>query len=161
LNVCLMSKSIFAMTTERRKMLLLVGATLIIGVLIGTLTSRMFGGHFHFGREHHGKHGKAMRAHRHISLSDRIFSAVNADSSQRALMRPIIEDIARVDDASRGKHRYRHGNLDSLKVKLSPILREEQKKKLEDLFSKKHKSSWKKVSERTKQTPEPEYWPSL
>ncbi len=149
------------MATERRKTLLLVGITLIIGVFIGALTTLGSVRHFNSGRRHHGKQGRETTGHQRIALSDRIFSMINADSSQHKLMRPIIESIIHSDSVGRKRHHYKPSDLDSLKVKLSPILRGEQKKKLEVLFSKKHKSSLKRASHQIKQTPEADYWTSL
>jgi hypothetical protein len=150
------------MTVETRKTLLLAGATLIIGAAIGALSMRIFAGHFHDGRGHHRGHRKEMKGPRHSALPDRIFSAVDADSIQRQMMTPIIEQImTRHDSVGKGWHHNRRAQLDSLKVRLSPILREEQRKKLEELFSKKHKSSLKKVSHQAKLEAETDYWASL
>jgi hypothetical protein len=128
------------MTPEKRRTFLWVGTALILGVLIGAFSSRIFAHHsFHGHRGHHGKKGHDRQS---ITLADRIFKAIDADSSQRKLMRPIIEQAgARINNTGREHRENRHQMLDSLKIKLRPMLREEQAKKLDEFAAKRGKSS--------------------
>jgi|SRR5579859_7985504 len=146
------------MTPEKRKTFLWVGAAIIVGILIGSVTTRMFARHF---RGHHGGHRREMREGQRIALTDRIFAAVDADSSQRKLMKPIIEKTAARIDHLGGRRDNRHAALDSLRVKLSLILREDQRKKLGEFFSRKRKSSSKKVSSKSASFVEADYQTSL
>jgi hypothetical protein len=129
-----------AMTTERKRALLLIGVTFIVGVIIGALATGMFARQFYFGRGRSEE--RKMREGRHGTLTDRIFKTVEADSSQKRLMKPIIDQtMMRIDNLEEASHKDAHIQLDSLKVKLRPILSAEQMDKLEAFLSFKGKRS--------------------
>jgi len=137
-----------AMTTERKRALLLMGVTFMVGAIIGALATGMFARQFYFGRGHRSEERK-MRDGRHGTLTDRIFKMVEADSSQKRLMKPIIElTLMRIDNLEEASHKDAHIQLDSLKVKLRPILSAEQMDKLRDFLSFKGKPSDEKNSKK-------------
>lgn len=129
------------MTPERRRALLTMGATFVIGLIIGALATGIFARQFYHGREGKRGGGKEMREGRRGTLTDKIFKVVKADSSQRKLIKPIIDQtIVRLDDIEDKSNNDAYAQLDSLKVRLKPILASEQMEKLEKFLSAKRKS---------------------
>src|SRR5579859_7224394 len=114
------------MTAERKKALLVVSATFVIGVLIGVLATGFFAREHYRGRD--GKGGrKEIREGRRGTLTDKIFKVVKADSSQKKLMRPIIDQtISRLDEVEDKSNLDAYVALDSLRTKLKPILAADQ-----------------------------------
>src|SRR5260221_6271508 len=111
------------MTPERRKALLLMGATFVVGIIIGVLATGMFARQFYHSRDGFRGERKEMREGRRGTLTDKIFKIVKADSSQKKLMKPIInQTISRLDDVEEQSNKDAYAQLDSLKVKLQPIL---------------------------------------
>ena len=128
------------MTAERRKALLVIGATFMIGILIGILATGFYAREHYRGRE--GKGGrKEMREGRRGTLTDKIFKVVKADSGQQKLMKPIIDQtIVRLDYLEEQSNNAAYAAFDSLNIKLSPILEPKQKESLEKFLSAKRKS---------------------
>jgi hypothetical protein len=121
--------------------LLMMGATFVIGVVIGALATGMFARQFYHGREGRRGGGKEMREGRRGTLTDKIFKIVNADSSQKKLMKPIIDQtMSRLDEVEEKSNNDAYAQLDSLKVKLRPILASGQMERLEKFLSAKRKS---------------------
>ncbi len=128
------------MTPERRKALLIIAATFVGGIIIGALVTGMFARQFYHGRDGGRTKGKDMRDGRRGSLTDKIYRVVKADSSQRERMKPIIEQaMTQIDSLEARGDREAKGHLDSLKVKLRPILSSDQMETLEKFLSFKHK----------------------
>ena len=124
------------MTTEKRRALLMMGATFVIGIVIGVLATGIFARQFYHSRGGHRPEGKDMREGRHGSMTDRIFKTVNADSAQRELMKPIVyQTMTRIDSLEEKSYKEAHVEMDSLKIKLRPILRTEQMEQLEKFLS--------------------------
>jgi hypothetical protein len=129
------------MTPERRKALLMMAATFVAGIAIGALVIGMLARQFYHG--HGGKHGegKEMRDGRRGTLTEKIFKIVKADESQKKLMKPIIDKtISGLDEIEDKSNQDAYAQLDSLKVKLSPILAPDQVEKLNKFLSAKRKS---------------------
>jgi hypothetical protein len=128
------------MTPERRRALLMMGATFVIGIIIGALASGMFARQFYHGREKRGDK-KEMREGRKGTFTDRIFKVVKPDSSQKKLMKPILDKtIATLDDIEDKSNTDAYAQLDSLKVRLRPILGSEQNEKLDKYLTARIKS---------------------
>ncbi len=129
------------MTPERRKALLTMGATLVIGIAIGALVTGLLARQFYHGRGGKRGEGREMREGRRGTLTDKIFKIVKADASQKKAMQPIIDQtISRLDDVEEKSNQDAYAQLDSLKVKLRPILAPEQMEKLDKFLSAKRKS---------------------
>jgi hypothetical protein len=128
------------MTPERRKALLMMTAIFVIGIVIGGLTTGLVARQFYHGRG--GKHGgREMREGRRGSLTDKIFKVVKADEDQKKLIKPIIDQtISRLDEIEDKSNLDAYKQLDSLKVKLRPILASDQMEKLEKFLTAKRKS---------------------
>ena len=129
------------MTAERRKALLTMAATFVIGVVIGVLVTGLFARQFYHGRGGNRGEKREMREGRRGTLTDKIFKIVKADSSQKKLMKPIIDKtMSRLDEVEEKSNNDAYAQFDSLKVKLRPILASDQMEKLENFLSAKRKS---------------------
>jgi hypothetical protein len=129
------------MTSERKKALLMVTATFVIGIAIGALITGMFARQFYHGRGGKRGEGKEMREGRRGTLTEKIFKVVKADENQKALIKPIIDQtISRLDQIEDKSNQDAYEQLDSLKVKLRPILASEQMEKLDKFLTTKRKS---------------------
>jgi hypothetical protein len=128
------------MIQERRKALLLMVATFVIGIAIGALATGLIARQFYHSRG--GKHGgREMREGRRGSLTDKIFKIVKADESQKKLMKPIIDQtVSDLDEIEDKSNQNAYAQLDSLKVKLRPLLEPGQVVKLEKFLTAKRKS---------------------
>ena len=124
------------MTPERRKALLTMAATLVIGVVIGALATGLLARQFYHGRGGKRGEGREMREGRRGTLTDRIFKIVKADSGQQKAIRPIIDQtISRLDDIEDKSNQDAYAQLDSLKARLQPILAAEQMERLSKYLS--------------------------
>ena len=129
------------MTPERRKAVLTMAATLVIGIVIGVLITGMFARQFYHGRGGNKGQKKEMREGRRGTLTDKIFKIVEADSSQKKLIRPILDQtMSRLDEVEEKSNNDAYAQLDSLKVKLQPILSTEQMQRLAKFLAAKQKS---------------------
>ena|SRR5260221_9569350 len=128
------------MTAERKRALLTMGATFVVGVVIGALATGLFARQFYHGRGGSRGERKEMREGRRGTLTDKIFKIVKADSNQQKVMKPIIDQtMSRLDDVEEKSNRDAYAELDSLKAKLRPILAAEQMERLEKFLSAKRK----------------------
>jgi len=129
------------MTSERKKALLLMVATFVIGIAIGALVTGLLARQFYHGRG--GKRGekREMREGRRGTLTDKIFKVVKADADQKKLIKPIIDQtMSYLDEIEDKSNQDAYVQLDSLKVKLRPILAPDQLEKLEKFLTAKRKS---------------------
>lgn len=128
------------MTTDRKKAVLFLSLTLILGILIGSMIPGAVGrmryrnnAHDRGGREDQGRH------HRFTGM---IIRVVKPDSEQIKLIRPITEATAsRVQELEKISNERMEQLMDSMRIQLQPILKEEQMKRLDD-FGKKARSRW-------------------
>jgi hypothetical protein len=121
------------MTSERKRAIVVIAITLIVGILIGALATGMFARHHYrsdrkrFDKEHRGNRN---------GFAERIYRIVQADSSQKKQMQPIVEQtINSIDTLQQKTDGEVKALLDSMIVNLKPILKEDQLSKLET-FSK-------------------------
>jgi hypothetical protein len=115
------------MTTERKKALLLMGATLIIGILIGAIGTGLV------GRELRRHPGERDKDHFRKTFTERIIKAVEADPAQAEKMKPIIlETTQKIDALQKNTQEQVYALVDSSEVKMKSILSEEQMKKLKE-----------------------------
>ncbi len=119
------------MTTERRKAIVVIAVTLIVGILIGVLASGMFARHHYrgngrdFGKEHRGMRN---------GFAERIYKITQADSLQRKQMKPIVEQtMASIDTLQKKTDGEVKALLDSMIINLKPLLKTDQISKLEML----------------------------
>jgi hypothetical protein len=117
------------MTPERKRALLMIGATLIIGILIGALGVGLWGNQSRRG----GKPSASWRQEGKAVFMQRILKEANADSLQAKQMRPLMmETMASIDSLQKETDKKVHAVVDSFEEKLKPILREDQLKKLHE-----------------------------
>jgi hypothetical protein len=129
------------MTSERKKALLMVTGTFVIGIAIGALVTGMLARQFYHGRGGKRGEGREMREGRRGTLTEKIFKVVKADENQKALIKPIIDQtMSRLDQIEDKSNQDAYEQLDSLKVKLRPILASEQMEKLDKFLTTKRKS---------------------
>ncbi len=133
------------MTSERKKAIATLSATLIVGILIGVLVPG-FVGRFREGGRHpmdergRGRGGDDKKAW----FAHTIYKIVEPDSAQAQKIKPITEwasqQVALVENTS---NQQLIKIMDSVKVQLKPIITEEQLKRLNG-FSEKAKGHWRK-----------------
>jgi Spy/CpxP family protein refolding chaperone len=116
------------MTHERKRAILAISATLIIGVLIGMLATGMFARHHYRGsRNGTGKEEKGRQG-----FAQKIYSITQADDSQKEKMKEIIESTTiGIDSLQHKTDREVKALLDSMMVNIKPILTSEQYDHLE------------------------------
>ncbi len=92
------------------------------------------------GRGRHGnKHGYHSKEHGHKrDLASKVYSLTDADSVQRAKMKPYVDKASKRIEVLRANYEKQEAKvLDSLKIRLKPILKEDQLKKLDDFSRRK------------------------
>lgn len=118
------------MTPERKKALITIMTTLIIGILIGALAVGLWSKQSRGGRPGGRQSGKE-------AFVERIFTVVEADSAQAKQLRPLInETMAQIDSLQKHTDREVSKVVDSLEVKLQPILNEKQMQQLKEFHRK-------------------------
>jgi hypothetical protein len=129
------------MTSERRKSILILIATLIVGILIGLLVPGLF--HKYEGRKH-GRGGREMSNERKKEWFGRtIYKVVKPDSAQVKQIKPIADwATQQIEAIEVSSNSQMSAVLDSVKTQLKPILTEEQQKRLTE-FHKKADGRWK------------------
>jgi hypothetical protein len=117
------------MTPERKRAVLLIIITLIIGILIGALGVGLMGKQSRRG----GRPSASWRQEGKELFMQRILKEANADSSQAKLMRPLmLETMARIDSLQKETDRNVHAVVDTFEENLKPILREDQLQRLRE-----------------------------
>lgn len=127
------------MTAERRKALLFLIVTLVIGILIGSLVPGMYGRMRREGGREKGKVEQRgeRRPDRRMGFQRMIYRITQADSAQRLQIQPILDETsAKIETLEKESNGRMTGIMDSMKIKLQPILNQEQIKKLEDYSQK-------------------------
>jgi hypothetical protein len=116
------------MTSERKRALLIIVSTFLIGALIGALTMALMNRHRGGGRQRGsiGWHDGGREA-----FIKKIGDVVEADSNQARQMRPyILQTIQQIDSLQSHSTRQVHAVVDSFEMKVKPFLTQEQ---MEDL----------------------------
>ncbi len=119
------------MKPERKKALILIGTTLVIGIFIGALTIGLI------GRHNRGKQPSVWRKDGKEAFIQKILTLVEADSDQAKLIRPlIIETISQIDSLQIQTDSV----VNSFEVKLQPILNEKQMENLQQFHKRGRKT---------------------
>lgn len=132
------------MTHERRKSILILTGTLIIGILLGMLVPSLL--HKIKGKStqsdyHSGKHKGDQKSD---WFSEAVTRIVKPDSSQSQKVHAITQKAAEQIDSIEIHANFQMSSvLDSVKVQLKPILTEKQWQQLQE-FDAKAKSKWHK-----------------
>ncbi len=115
------------MTPERKRALITIMTTLVIGILIGALSVGLWSKQSRGGRPLGWRQsGKAV-------FVKKIFAVIEADSAQGKQLRPLInETITQIDSLQKHTDRQVATVIDSLEVKLRPILTEKQMQQLKE-----------------------------
>lgn len=116
------------MTHERKRALITILATLVIGILIGALGVGLWSKQSQRSRSSSNwrKDGKEV-------FVKKIFTVVEADSALANQLRPLInETMAQIDSLQKQTDREVSKVVDSLEVKLQPILTEKQMQQLKE-----------------------------
>ena len=131
------------MTSERRKSILILSATLIFGIILGLLVPGLF---YKLGRHDYGRHGRYRNGpmeHKKDWFVSTIYRVAKPDSAQAKQIKPIThwaaQEIERIETTANHEMSV---VLDSVKTQLKPILTEEQRKRLEE-FESNAKSHWR------------------
>ncbi|HTJ53018.1 MAG TPA: hypothetical protein VL443_26370 [Cyclobacteriaceae bacterium] len=131
------------MTSERRKSILILSATLLVGIVLGLLVPGFF---YKLGRHDHGGHGRrgdGPMEHKKDWFVSTIYRVAQPDSAQAKQIKPIThwaaQEIERIETTANHEMSV---VLDSVKIQLKPILTDEQRKRLEE-FESNAKSHWK------------------
>ncbi len=132
------------MTTDRKKAILYLSITLIIGIFIGSLIPAFYGRFRHRewkdtrdGKEMHGGKDNKQFGNKQEWLTKTIIKVVQPDSAQAKEIRPLTaQAAAELGELEKGSNERMSAIMDSLKLKLRPILTEEQNKNLEEFSSK-------------------------
>lgn len=113
------------MKTERRRSILIILATFLIGILIGALGDGLLEKQ-RLERGGWRKDGKE-------AFLQKMFSIIEADDAQQEKLRPLIlESMAKVDSLQAITDSQVRVIVDALQVKLQPILSEEQMERLKE-----------------------------
>ena len=130
------------MTSERRKSILILCATLIVGILIGLLVPGFF--HKYQGGRQHGRGGRDISNDRKKEwFESTIYRVVKPDSVQAKQIKPIADWASQqIEAVENSSNSQMSAILDSVKVQLKPILTEEQQQRLVE-FHKKANGRWK------------------
>jgi hypothetical protein len=129
------------MTPERRKAILFLSLTLVIGILIGSMLPGFFWRMRHQkglgGKQQANEHTRDRQAMRKNGFEKKIYEITKADSSQRKAIKPILDETsAKIDALQQQSFTNMSAVMDSMKIKLRPLLNEEQMKNLEDFSQK-------------------------
>lgn len=122
------------MTLERKKAILVLVATLLVGILIGALGTGMMARHHYRGpeKQYRGNHSGNRNA-----FAEKIFRITAADSAQAKRMKPLIEEtMIQIDSLESHSRQEAKVLLDSMKLRFESILKPEQMEKLNAFTSK-------------------------
>ncbi len=116
------------MTLERKKAILVLVGTLLVGIAIGALSTGMLARHHYRGpqKQYRGSYPGNRNA-----FADKIFHVTGADSAQAKQMRPVIEKtMIQIDSLENSSRKEAKVLLDSMKTSFKSILKPEQMEKL-------------------------------
>jgi hypothetical protein len=124
------------MTSERRNSILILCATLIVGILIGLLVPGFV--HKYRGGGQHGRGGRDMgNKSKKEWFASTIYRVVKPDSAQAKQIKPIADWASQQIEAVEVSSNSQMSDiLDSVKVQLKPILTEEQQQRLTEFHTK-------------------------
>lgn len=112
------------MTAERKKALLIITTTFLVGALIGALTMALMNRQRGGGRQ---RGAIGWRDGGREGFIKKIMNVVEADSAQAQQIRPhILETIRQIDSLQGQTERQVHAVVDSFEMKVKPLLTPEQ-----------------------------------
>ncbi|MEO8471590.1 MAG: hypothetical protein ABI477_05330 [Chryseolinea sp.] len=130
------------MTSERRKSIIVLASTLVLGVLLGLLVPGVFfklsdrGAHGGRGR---GDHDAPQKKEWFVGMINHV---IRPDSLQSKRIKPITEWAAtRIDSIEQHANGQMASVLDSVKNQLKPIVTADQQKRLDE-FDTRAKGNW-------------------
>ncbi len=134
------------MNSERKKAVLTLTGTLIIGIFLGLLVP----GLFHKVRERGGDHRGGGRGDRGREpenkkewFTETIYRIIQPDSSQAKKIKPVTQWASnQIDSLEASSNHGLAAVLDSVKKQLKPVITEEQFKRLDE-FDNKAKGHWR------------------
>lgn len=132
------------MNSERKKAVLTLAGTLIIGIFLGLLVP----GLFHKVRERGGNHrgradGGRESENKKEWFTGTIYRILQPDSIQAKKIKPITEWAShQIDSLEASSNRGLANVLDSVKKQLQPIITEEQFRRLDE-FDNRAKGRWR------------------
>lgn len=138
------------MTPERRKAIIFLSITFILGVLIGTMIPGLYGrmrhGGFRQGNHMERRDGKP--TDRKTRFEHMMFKVIKPDSAQAKELRQILAETSGKIEVLQSKSNTRMSEImDSMKVRIQPILTEEQRKRFDE-FSERARARRRGNSER-------------
>jgi len=120
------------MTPERKRALITILTTLVIGILIGALGVGLWS-----KQTQRIRSSASWRKDGKDAFVKKIFTVVEADSAQTKKIRPLInETMAEIDSLQKLTDREVVKVVDSLEMKLKPILTEKQMRQLKEFHRK-------------------------
>ncbi|MBS1976310.1 MAG: hypothetical protein JST46_03000 [Bacteroidetes bacterium] len=124
------------MTADRKKAILFLSITFVLGLLIGALLPGFFW-HMRHGAE--GREGNRMerrgqRPENHKTRFEHMmFRVIKPDSAQAKELRQIFDETSgKIEVLQSGSNTRMTEIMDSMKMKVNPILTDEQKKRFEE-----------------------------
>jgi hypothetical protein len=94
------------------------------------------------GHRHHGKHG-GRDSYKNSTVADRVYRITQADSIQAKKMKPVVDKASDRMKALRADYQKKEKIvMDSLKLQLKLLLKEEQNKKLDEFNDRKGNHRW-------------------
>ena len=129
------------MTTDRKKALFFLGLTLIIGILIGSLLPGFW---YHMRKNRWKTQGTEERhdgrPDRRARFQHMIYKVVSADSAQISKIQPVLDDVStKIEALEKQSNQEMLAIMDTMKLKLRPLLTDDQAKKLEE-FSQRNRA---------------------
>jgi hypothetical protein len=119
------------MTTERRRAIITISITLIIGILAGALGSGLW------GRNHYRHKGDRGNNEKRMDFESKILKIVDADEVQKKVLKPIINmTTTRIDSLQSKTDREVRIVMDSLDMQFKSVLKEEQYAKFKEFSNK-------------------------
>jgi hypothetical protein len=119
------------MTTERKRAIITISATLIVGIVIGALTFGLW------SRYYYAQRGYRSKTETRIGFERKLFEVIDADEQQVKVIQPIMKAaMAQVDSLQSKTDGEVRLLLDSLDLKMKSALREDQYKKFKQFVSK-------------------------
>lgn len=111
------------MTFERKRAIIIIGATLLVGIIIGVLATGMLARHHYRGDR--SKSGKEFRGRQ--GFAAKIYGITKADSAQINNMKPVIQlTMTHIDSLQKQTDRMVKVEIDSMIIHLQPFLSAEQ-----------------------------------
>jgi len=122
------------MTIERKKAIVILTATLLVGILIGALSTGLLARN-HYRESDRQRHGEGSNNKK--GFMEKVVRITDADAEQATQMKPILENtVAQLDSIQNQTHRQARTVIDSMTSALKPILKQEQLEKLKKFNAK-------------------------